>query len=45
MYEFEDKQTAIASIRAAQQDSWADEANVGLDYVIKIYDELQSYAG
>ena len=45
MYEFEDKQTAIASIRAVQQDSWADEANIGLDYVIKIYDELQSYAG
>ena len=45
MYEFEDKQTSIASIRAAQQDSWANEANVGLDYVIKIYDELQSYAG
>jgi len=45
MYEFEDKQTAISSIRAIQQDSWADEANIGLDYVIKIYDELQSYAG
>jgi hypothetical protein len=45
MYEFEDKQTAITSIRAIQQDSWADEANIGLDYVIKIYDELQNYPG
>jgi heme oxygenase len=43
MYEFQDKQTAITSIRAIQQDSWADEANIGLDYVIKIYDELQNY--
>jgi hypothetical protein len=44
MYDFKDPQTGIASIRAIQQDNWADQANIGLDYVINIYDELQSYS-
>jgi len=42
MYDFEDPQTGIASIRAMQQDNWGEYANIGLDYVINIYDELQS---
>lgn len=45
MYDFENPQIGIASIRAIQQDSWGEYANIGLDYVINIYDELQSYAG
>ena len=44
MYDFEDPQTAIASIRAIQQDNWAEYAKIGLDYIIDIYDELQSYS-
>jgi heme oxygenase len=44
MYDFENPQTSIANIRAIQQDNWADQANTGLDYVINIYDELQSYS-
>ena len=44
IYNFEDPQTGIASIRAIQQDNWAEYANIGLDYVINIYDELQSYS-
>lgn len=45
MYDFEDPQTAIGSIRAIQQDNWGEYAKIGLDYIINIYDELQSYAG
>jgi len=44
MYDFEDPQTGITSIRAIQQDNWGEYANIGLDYVINIYDELQSYS-
>jgi heme oxygenase len=45
MYDFEDPQTGIASIRAIQTDSWGEYANIGLDYIINIYDELQSCSG
>ena len=45
MYDFEDPQAGIASIRAIQQDSWGEYANIGLDYIINIYDELQSCSG
>lgn len=42
MYEFEDKQEAINSIRKIQKDEWANEVNTGFDYLINIYDELQN---
>lgn len=42
MYEFEDKQEAINSIRKIQKDEWANEVNIGFDYLINIYDELQN---
>ena len=42
MYEFDGDVREIAgSIRAIQQDEWADEANKALDYNIAILDELQ----
>lgn len=44
-YEFENFKDAIQSIRAIQQDSWADEANRGLDYHIEIYNELYQLSG
>lgn len=40
MYDFDDMYECIKSIRDIQQDSWADEANKGLDYFIDILDEL-----
>jgi hypothetical protein len=45
MYDFIEMQAAVGSIRAIQKDEWADEANLGLDHIINIYNELQSYAG
>jgi heme oxygenase len=42
MYDFEgDMKEIVGSIRAIQQDEWADEANKALDYNIAILDELQ----
>lgn len=41
MYEFENVQECIGSIRVIQKDEWADEVNKGLDYIINIFDELQ----
>lgn len=43
IYEFENMRDVIMSIRNIQKDEWADEANKGLDYHIRIYDELQNY--
>lgn len=44
MYEFDGDVREIAgSIRAIQKDEWADEVNIGFDYLINIYDELQNY--
>ena len=44
MYEFDGDVREIAgSIRAIQKDGWANEVNIGFDYLIKIYDELQNY--
>jgi heme oxygenase len=43
MYEFDGDVREIAgSIRAIQKDEWADEVNIGFDYLINIYDELQN---
>jgi heme oxygenase len=42
LYEFDGDVREIAgSIRAIQKDEWADEVNIGFDYLINIYDELQ----
>jgi heme oxygenase len=43
LYEFDGDVREIAgSIRAIQKDEWADEVNIGFDYLINIYDELQN---
>lgn len=44
-YEFDNFGDAMQSIRSIQQDSWADEANRGLDYHIEIFDELYKLSG
>jgi heme oxygenase len=42
LYEFEgDVREITGTIRAVQKDEWADEVNIGFDYLINIYDELQ----
>ncbi len=41
MYEFENVQECIGSIRAVQKDEWADEVKKGFNYIINIFDELQ----
>lgn len=41
IFDFEDITGCIQSIRELQDDSWATEANKGLDYFIDILDELQ----
>jgi len=41
LYKFDDIHTCISAIRAIQRDSFADEANKGLDFHIRMYDELQ----
>lgn len=44
MYEFDGDLREIAgSIRAIQKDEWANEVNIGFDYLINIYNELQNY--
>jgi heme oxygenase len=43
LYEFDgDVREIIGSIRAIQKDEWANEVNIGFDYLINIYDELQN---
>lgn len=42
MYDFDNMQEAIQSIRNVQQDEWADEVNIGFDFNISIFDELES---
>lgn len=39
-YDFENLNEAIGSIRAVQKDEWADEVNLGFDYIIEIFREL-----
>jgi heme oxygenase len=41
IYDFEDMQEAVGSIRAIQKDEWADEVNAGFTHIINILDELQ----
>jgi heme oxygenase len=41
LYQFDNPQEIIQSIRNIQDDSWADEVNLGFDYIIGIFDELQ----
>ena len=45
MYDFEDMQEAVGSIRAIQRDEWADEVNKGFQFIINIADELQKLTG
>jgi heme oxygenase len=45
MYDFEDMQEAVGSIRAIQRDEWADEVNKGFQFIINIADELQNTTG
>ena len=45
MYDFEDMQEAVGSIRAIQRDEWADEVNKGFQFIINIADELQNNTG
>ncbi len=43
MYDFESMQDAVQSIRAVQNDNWADEVNKGFDHNIAIFEELESH--
>ena len=45
MYDFENMQEAVGSIRAIQRDEWADEVNKGFQFIINIADELQKLTG
>lgn len=45
MYDFDNMQEAVGSIKALQQDEWADEVNKGFEYIITIADELQNHTG
>ena len=45
MYDFENMQEAVGSIRAIQRDEWADEVNKGFQFIINIVDELQNNTG
>jgi heme oxygenase len=45
MYDFENMQECVGSIRAIQNDEMADEVNKGFQYIINILDELQRNAG
>ena len=45
MYDFNNMQEAVGSIRAIQSDEWADEVNKGFEYIITIVDELQKLTG
>ena len=44
MYDFDHMQEAMLSIRALQQDTWADEVNKGFDFTIEIFRELDETA-
>jgi heme oxygenase len=43
MYDFENMQESIQSIRKVQKDEWADEVNKGYDYIILIFEELETF--
>ena len=42
MYDFNNMQESIRSIRQVQKDEWADEVNKGFDFNILIFDELEA---
>lgn len=42
MYDFENMQECVASIRMIQKDEWADEVNKGFQYIINILEELET---
>ena len=42
LYHFENLKEAISSIRTIQQDEWATEANIGYDYHIAIFEDLEN---
>lgn len=42
MYDFDNMREAAQSIREIQLDEWADEVNKGFEYMIDIFDELES---
>ncbi len=42
LYEFENMNEAIQSIRAVQKNEWADEVNKGFDFNIAIFGELET---
>ena len=44
MYDFDNVQESIATIRGIQKDVWADEVNKGFQYIINILDELQTHS-
>ena len=41
MYDFDNMQELVGSIRAIQKDEWANEVNKGFQFLIAIFDELQ----
>jgi heme oxygenase len=45
MYDFENMQECVGSIRAIQNDEMVDEVNKGFQYIINILDELQTKIG
>lgn len=42
MYDFENMQEVVQSIRNVQQDEWADEVNKGFDFNIALFEELET---
>ena len=42
MYDFDNMDEAIQSIRNVQEDEWANEVNKGFDFNISIFDELEA---
>ena len=45
MYNFENKEECILSIRKIQSDEWSDEVNKGFKFLIEIFYELQNNLG
>ena len=41
MYDFSEMQEALQAVRKVQDDAWADEVNLGFDYTIGIFQELE----
>jgi heme oxygenase len=42
MYDFDNKEEILLSIRNIQKDEWADEVNRGFDFIIQIFEELET---